>query len=140
MAYHSLHSKKGFCVKSYGTGSAVKLPGSSSDQPNVYPFDTTYEQMYQDLYQKDPHLYPMMIHVDHQFMFQWVRTQGLVYSIKPVIVRYWRGATVAFHYYKSVLPENGFGAGHINVICRLARVVCRVFFFYCWYVLFYGWS
>ncbi|KAL5491227.1 hypothetical protein EMCRGX_G016474 [Ephydatia muelleri] len=57
MEAHSILSKKGFSVKSYGTGSAVKLPGSSPNQPNIYPFDTTYEQMYQDLYQKDPHLY-----------------------------------------------------------------------------------
>eukprot|EP00731_Ephydatia_muelleri_P015101 Em0008g821a len=56
MEAHSILSKKGFSVKSYGTGSAVKLPGSSPNQPNIYPFDTTYEQMYQDLYQKDPHL------------------------------------------------------------------------------------
>lgn len=51
-------SKKGYNVKSYGTGSVVKLPGASANEPIVYPFGTTYEEMYQDLYHKDPHLYP----------------------------------------------------------------------------------
>ena len=51
-------SKKGYNVKSYGTGSVVKLPGASPSDTNVYPFGTTYEEMYQDLYKKDPHLYP----------------------------------------------------------------------------------
>ncbi len=52
-----LYSKKGYWVKSYGTGSVVKLPGKAANQPNVYPFGTTYEDMYQDLMKKDPHLY-----------------------------------------------------------------------------------
>ena len=51
-------SKKGFDVKSYGTGSVVKLPGASANEPIVYPFGTSYEEMYQDLYSRDPHLYP----------------------------------------------------------------------------------
>ena len=45
-------------MESYGTGSVVKLPGASPEQPNVYEFGTTYEYMYQDLLRKDPHLYP----------------------------------------------------------------------------------
>ncbi len=51
------YSKKGYWVKSYGTGSVVKLPGKAANQPNVYPFGTTYESMYEDLMKKDPHLY-----------------------------------------------------------------------------------
>ena len=53
-----LSSKKGYNVESYGTGSVVKLPGLGPDQSNIYSFDTTYEQMYVDLLEKDPHLYP----------------------------------------------------------------------------------
>ena len=61
--YHSvcfvslLASKKGYSVKSYGTGTVVKLPGATPDQPNVYAFGTTYVDMYQDLMQKDSQLY-----------------------------------------------------------------------------------
>ncbi len=44
-------------MKSYGTGSVVKLPGSGPNDPNVYTFDTTYEEMYQDLYHKNAQLY-----------------------------------------------------------------------------------
>ncbi|XP_033110387.1 RNA polymerase II subunit A C-terminal domain phosphatase SSU72-like [Anneissia japonica] len=58
MEAHGLLSKKGFIVKSFGTGVNVKLPGSAPDKPNIYEFDgTTYEQMYQDLTKKDRSLY-----------------------------------------------------------------------------------
>lgn len=57
MEAHDILSKKGFDVRSYGTGSVVKLPGPGPDQPNVYDFGTTYQFMYEDLYRKDPHLY-----------------------------------------------------------------------------------
>lgn len=55
--YLPLYSKKGFDVRSYGTGSVVKLPGPGPEQPNVYDFGTTYQFMSEDLYRKDPHLY-----------------------------------------------------------------------------------
>ncbi len=57
-----LNSKKGYNVKSYGTGSVVKLPGRAAHQPNVYKFGTTYDEMYQDLFKKDPHMYQPNIH------------------------------------------------------------------------------
>lgn len=53
------NSKKGFDVKSYGIGATVKLPGASPTDPNSYPFSTTYEEIYQDLLQKDSQLYPV---------------------------------------------------------------------------------
>ena len=50
--------KKGFRVQSFGTGNQVKLPGPSPDKPNVYDFSVTYDEMYKDLWRKDPDLYP----------------------------------------------------------------------------------
>ncbi|XP_045162560.2 RNA polymerase II subunit A C-terminal domain phosphatase SSU72-like [Mercenaria mercenaria] len=57
MEAHSCLSKKGFNVKSYGTGSQVKLPGPAPNMPNIYDFNTTYDEMYKDLLRKDPELY-----------------------------------------------------------------------------------
>ena len=55
--------KKGINVSSYGTNSMVKLPGPSVEKPNVYPFGTPYEFMYNDLMTKDAHLYVVHAHV-----------------------------------------------------------------------------
>lgn len=57
MEAHSFLSKKGFNVRSFGTGANVKLPGSAPDRPNIYPFDLTYDEIYRDLVKKDPQLY-----------------------------------------------------------------------------------
>ncbi|KAI8795209.1 RNA polymerase II subunit A C-terminal domain phosphatase SSU72 [Biomphalaria glabrata] len=57
MEAHSFLSKKGFCVKSFGTGNMVKLPGPAPDKPNIYDFSITYDAMYRDLMQKDYELY-----------------------------------------------------------------------------------
>ena len=52
-----MYRKKGLNVRSFGTGTQVKLPGSSMQSPNVYDFNTTYEFMYNDLSTKDKTLY-----------------------------------------------------------------------------------
>jgi RNA polymerase II subunit A C-terminal domain phosphatase SSU72 len=57
MEAHNFMSKRGLTVKSFGSGQQVKLPGLSLERPNVYTFDTTYEFMYKDLYNKDANLY-----------------------------------------------------------------------------------
>jgi len=58
MEAHSALRKRGFQVQSFGTGTYVKLPGSAPDKPNVYTFGTTtYDEMYKELYKKDPYLY-----------------------------------------------------------------------------------
>lgn len=56
MEAHNVLIKKGFNVRSFGSGNQVKLPGPSPTQPNIYDFNTTYEQMYQDLLSKDKSL------------------------------------------------------------------------------------
>ena len=50
-------------MKSYGSGNQVKLPGAAPNQPNVYSFSTTYEEMYKDLTRKDRQLYPYILDV-----------------------------------------------------------------------------
>jgi RNA polymerase II subunit A C-terminal domain phosphatase SSU72 len=45
-------------VISFGTGSLVRLPGPSIQQPNIFHFNkTSYDAMYNDLFTKDPRLY-----------------------------------------------------------------------------------
>lgn len=56
MEAHSVLLKKGFNVRSFGSGNQVKLPGPSPTQPNVYDFSVTYDDMYNDLLAKDKSL------------------------------------------------------------------------------------
>jgi len=58
MEAHGFLAKKGFKVRSFGTGEKVKLPGTSADKPNVYEFGQySYDDIYNDLTQKDKPYY-----------------------------------------------------------------------------------
>ena len=57
MEAHAWLQKKGFNVLSFGTGDKIRLPGPSINQPNVYEFGTSYEEIYQDLSMKDKSMY-----------------------------------------------------------------------------------
>ncbi|KRZ66081.1 Protein argonaute-3, partial [Trichinella papuae] len=56
MEAHAMLQKKGFNVRSFGSGSLVKLPGPSPTVHNIYSFSTPYEEIYKDLVAKDKNL------------------------------------------------------------------------------------
>ncbi|KAK9468619.1 RNA polymerase II subunit A [Lipomyces arxii] len=57
MEAHLVLKNAGYNVSSFGTGSAVRLPGTSIDRPNIYMFGTPYEEIYNELIAKDQRLY-----------------------------------------------------------------------------------
>eukprot|EP00177_Eucheuma_denticulatum_P004646 GFKZ01008451.1.p1 GENE.GFKZ01008451.1~~GFKZ01008451.1.p1 ORF type:complete len:196 (+),score=27.09 GFKZ01008451.1:279-866(+) len=57
MEAHRELSLRGYSVRSYGTGTSVKLPGRTIMEPVVYPFNVPYEQMRNDLQKRDAALY-----------------------------------------------------------------------------------
>ena len=70
-------------MKSYGSGNQVKLPGAAPNQPNVYSFNTTYEEMYKDLLRKDRQLYPYILDVS-RFHLHFANIYGIFFSPSQV--------------------------------------------------------
>lgn len=57
MEAHRELALRGYSVKSYGTGSSVKLPGRTALDPVIFPFNVPYEQMRAELQKRDPVFY-----------------------------------------------------------------------------------
>lgn len=57
MEAHRELALRGYAVRSYGTGSSVKLPGRTIMEPVIFPFNMPYEQMRADLQKRDAALY-----------------------------------------------------------------------------------
>ncbi|KAI0567140.1 RNA polymerase II subunit A [Gracilaria domingensis] len=57
MEAHRELALRGYNVRSYGTGSSVKLPGRTLMEPVVFPFNMPYEQMRAQLIERDAALY-----------------------------------------------------------------------------------
>lgn len=57
MEAHRELSLRGYSVRSYGTGTSVKLPGRTIMEPVVFPFNVPYEQMRNELQKRDAALY-----------------------------------------------------------------------------------
>lgn len=57
MEAHQELALRGYAVRSYGTGSSVKLPGRSAAEPVVFPFNMPYDQMRAELRRRDEQLY-----------------------------------------------------------------------------------
>lgn len=81
MEAHAFLAKKGFIVKSFGTGEKVKIPGSSADKPNIYEFGTSYAEIYQDLLEKDKTLYVFLY-------FQCLHLFPINYTVFSKFCRY----------------------------------------------------
>ena len=124
-------SKKGFKVQSFGTGSAVKLPGTGPSQPNVYSFETTYEHMYQDLQQKDAQLYPFRCANRNtpRFVSSQIEKWHHFYSyLKPPVY------TQAVTFYSSSI-HTLFRCCHHQQIVTGSRCFCiPIFLCYCLFV------
>lgn len=57
MEAHRELALRGYSVRSYGTGSSVKLPGRTAMEPVIFPFNMPYEQMRDELQERDGALY-----------------------------------------------------------------------------------
>lgn len=56
MEAHRVLKQAGYNVNSYGTGTAVRLPGPTPYKPVVYRFGKPYDEMFNELYKKDQRL------------------------------------------------------------------------------------
>ncbi|ODV87617.1 hypothetical protein CANARDRAFT_194726 [[Candida] arabinofermentans NRRL YB-2248] len=59
MEAHKVLRSAGYKVRSYGTGSSVRLPGPTIDKPNVFPFTTPYTKILSTLKSQDTKMHKL---------------------------------------------------------------------------------
>ncbi|KAL1116669.1 hypothetical protein AAG570_005141 [Ranatra chinensis] len=138
-------SKKGFRVKSYGTGDKVKLPGTAIDRPNVYDFNCTYEEIYQDLFIKDASFYTQngllhMLDRNRRIKTRPERFQAAKEKFDIVVTCEERVYDQVVEFFESRTPEDSASVHVINIdiqdnheeatigaflICELVTMMCK---------------
>lgn len=129
-----LCSKRGFDVRSFGTGSHVKLPGPAPDKPNVYDFKTTYVQMYNDLVRKDKELYPLLTHLSTHMHILYTGSQISKHGPCPCIFFSYDSLSAImqsrWHLNGTADGIASMGKSHVGILKNVTRIIFYFIYFF----------